>query len=359
MLIGSGTLKNWSQILKESPLDWLLEESNPSIRYFTLRDILDKKEDNSEVLIAKKAIPLSSIVTKILTKQKPEGYWEDPISPYIPKYKSSYWQIMILGHLGMDKTDARVRKACEFIFRFQQDEGGFSCYSLEQLLREYERRKKQGRKPPPVPADEWAAQIYYQQQISCLTGNMSAALIRIGYKDDPRVKKALEWLVKIQMEDGGWQCPYWPVHAKDKHSCFMGTACAMEAFSEIPKQDLTKEMKKTIEKGAEFLIMHRLFKADHHDYKIIKQPWLKLGFPWFWSYNILRGLDVLTKLGYTKDERLRDAVEILMQKRQKNGTWILENAPIGRMHTNIEQKSKPSKWITLIALRVFKRISKN
>jgi hypothetical protein len=350
-------MRSWSRILEESPIDWLLEESNPSIRYFTLKEILDKNEDAPEVMAAKKAIPHSPIVAKIMAKQNPDGYWKDPTSPYLPKYKSSYWQIMILSHLGMDKTDPRTRKACEFIFRFQQDEGGFSSYSMEQLLREYEWRKKKGRKLPPLLPNEWASQIYYQQQLSCLTGNMSAALIRLGYKDDSHVKKALEWLIKIQMKDGGWQCPYWPAHAKDKHGCFYGTICPMEAFSELPKQEWTGQMKQTIEEGAEFLLMHRLFKADHHGFKVIKQAWLKIGFPLFWGYNILRGLDVLTKLGYTSDERLTDALEILLQKRQKGGTWILETAPIGRMHTNIEPKGKPSKWITLTALKVLKRIS--
>lgn len=359
MLRGSETLKTWSQILKENPLDWLLEHSNPSVRYFVLRDLLDKGEDDSEILASKKAIPSSPTVTKILDKQNAEGYWGDPTKPYIPKYRSSYWQIMILGHLGMDKTDERVRKACDWIFRFQQDEGGFSCYSKEQLLREYEWRKKRGRKLPPLPPDEWAEQVYYQQQLSCLTGNIIAALTRIGYKDDPRVKKALTWLVKIQNQDGGWQCPYWPTHVNDKHSCFMGTICPLEAFSEIPKREWTAQMKQSVEKSAEFLLMHRLFKADHHDFKVIKQAWLPFVFPWFWGYNVLRGLDILTKLGYVGDERLTDAIEVLMQKQQEDHTWTLENTPNGRMHTNIEQKGKPSKWITLIALRTLKRVSEN
>jgi hypothetical protein len=90
---------------------------------------------------------------------------------------------------------------------------------------------------------------------------------------------------------------------------------------------------------------------------MISESWLKSSFPWFYGYNILRGLDVLTKLGYAKDERLNDSVEILLQKRQSNGTWILESAPIVRMQTNIEAKGKSSKWITLIALRVLKRLS--
>ena len=348
---------NWQKLLNGSPINWLLEETNPSVRYFTLRDILEKSENDPQVTAAQKAIPTSKIVAKIMSKQHAEGYWQDPTRPYQPKFKSSFWQIMILSQLGMDKKDEQVRKACEFIFKFQLDEGGFYAgSSIQQLLAEYERRQKKGRELQ-MPPDEWARQAYYQQQMSCLTGNMSAALIRIGYKNDPRLQNALEWLVKIQMKDGGWQCPYWPAHAKDKHSCFMGTICALEAFSEIPKQDQPREIRKTVEEGAEFMLMHRLFKADHHNYRVIKEAWLKLGFPWFYNYNILRGLDLLTKLDYTKDERLADAVEVLMQKRRKDGTWVLETAPVGRMHTNIEAKGKPSKWITLIALRTLKRLS--
>jgi hypothetical protein len=341
--------------LKESLIDWLLEKTNPSVQYFTLRDILDKNENHSQVVDAKKAIPKSQVVDKILQQQKPSGYWEGPDNPYHPKYKSSYWAIMTLGQLGIDRTDERVRKSCEYIFQFQLDEGGFSSHTQETASKEYDWLLEKQKKLPS--RDEWTKSLVFEHQYSCLTGNMVAALIRLGYADDPTVKKALEWLVKIQNKDGGWLCPYWKAHVKDKHGCFYGTICPLEAFSEAKKEDLTKEMKETIEKGAEFLLMHRLFKADHHNYKVINQSWLKLSFPWFYGYNILRGLDVLTKLGYAKDERLNDAVEILLKKRQDNGTWILEGAPIGRMQTNIEAKGKPSKWITLIALRVLKRLS--
>jgi hypothetical protein len=345
----------WVKILKESPIDWLLAKTNPCVQCFTLRDILDKNENDFQVVAAKQAIPKSKLINKILQRQKPEGYWEEPDNPYHPKYKSSYWQTMTLGQLGIDRNDERVRRACEYIFQFQSEEGGFSSNTLKHALKEYEWLRKKGKKLPSP--NQWASAIVFEHQYSCLTGNMTAALIRIGYANDQRVRKALEWLVKIQNKDGGWLCPYWKAHIKDKHGCFYGTICPLEAFSEVKKENLTKEMKKTIEKGAEFLLMHRLFKADHHSYKVINDSWLKFSFPWFYGYNILRGLDVLTKLGYLEDERLNDAVEILLQKRQSNGTWILESAPIGRMQTNIEAKGKPSKWITLIALRVLKRLS--
>jgi len=337
-------------------VEWLLEKENPSVRYFTLRDLLDRREDDTELRAAKDAIPTSKVVTRILSQQRLEGYWKEPMSPYHPKYKSSYWQIMTLGQLGMDKGDERVERACEYIFRFQLDRGGFSSYTPERAFKEYEYLRQKGKKLPSP--NEWVPALVFEHQYSCLTGNMAAALIRMGYGNDPRVRKALEWLVKIQNRDGGWLCPYWRAHVKDTHGCFYGTICPLEAFSEAPRKVLTKEMEQTVEKGAEFLLMHRLFKADHHNYKVINQSWLKLGFPWFYGYNILRGLDVLTKLGYTEDERLSDAVKILLQKRREDGKWILESAPTGRMQANLEAVGKPSKWITLIALRVLKRLHK-
>jgi hypothetical protein len=325
-----------------------------------MRDILDKRIDDYELTAAKKAIIASATVVRILRKQNPRGYWEQPDSPYLPKYRSSYWTIMILSLLGMDRTNKQVARACDFIFKFQQAEGGFASESTASAVREYgfrlHRLQKAGRL---LEQREFVSSLIYESQLSCLTGNMVASLIRIGYADDPRVKKSLEWLVRIQNRDGGWLCPYWKAHIRDKHGCFMGTICPMEAFSEVPRNNQPEEVKETISKGAEFLLMHHLFKAEHHGYEMINPAWLKLSFPWFAGYNILRGLDVLTKLGYVKDKRLDDAVETLLQKRQENGAWILENSPTGRMQTNIEAKGRPSKWITLIALRVLKRISED
>ncbi|MBN1682153.1 nitrogen fixation protein NifH [Candidatus Bathyarchaeota archaeon] len=326
---------NIRSLLRGYPTEWLLEENNPSVRYFTLRDILNYSEKDKELIIMKKEIPKDKRILKIFNKQKLEGYWEDPNRPYLPKYKSTYWQIMILSQLGLEKSDERVSKACEFIFQFQLDEGGFSSYE----------------KP-------WSKEKIRENEMSCLTGNVIASLIRLGYIEDKRVWNALKWLIEIQNIDGGWLCPYWKAHIKDKHGCFMGTITPLDAFSEVPSERRTPEMLSAINRGVEFLLMHKLYKADHHDYRIINNNWLKLGFPTFF-YDILRGLTVVTKLGFNKDERLKDALEVLLSKQDNEGRWILESTPIGRMHTTLESKGKPSKWITLNALKVIKNIQLN
>ena len=47
---------DWRSALNEDPVDWLLEAENPSVRYFTLTELLDRPEDDSEVAAAKAGI---------------------------------------------------------------------------------------------------------------------------------------------------------------------------------------------------------------------------------------------------------------------------------------------------------------
>src|SRR5439155_814361 len=42
----------------------------------------------------------------------------------------------------------------------------------------------------------------------CYTANMARGLIRLGYEDDPRVRKTLDWLVKTAHPKGGWTCRF-------------------------------------------------------------------------------------------------------------------------------------------------------
>ncbi len=159
-------MDNWKNVLKADPTEWLLEKDNPSVRYFTLRDILEKPEANVDGAESKKAIMETGSVPKILAKMQVDGYWETPASFYTAKYKGTIWQLLILAELGADPTDERVKEACEFILENSQhsDSGGFAMARSE--------RMGGGRESSVIP---------------CLTGNMVYSLIRLGYLNDPRV----------------------------------------------------------------------------------------------------------------------------------------------------------------------------
>jgi hypothetical protein len=330
---------------------WLLETNNPSVRYLALRHLLGRPESDPEVQQTRSAIADSRWATRVFARQAAGGYWCDPQNPYLPKYKSTYWTLFLLGHLSISRSDERVQRAVEHVFRFQQPDGGFAGYGVERAHQEYgyvaSRQRARGKSPSDE--DTFVADHVRQMTLSCLTGNVVAALLRLGYSDDPRLWRAVDWLVQIQRRDAGWLCPYWKAHVRDKHSCFYATIAAMEGLAETPEDRRSPTMQQAVSRGAEFLLMHRLYRADHHNWEVINPGWLKLAFPLFYGYSVLRGLWVLARLGY-RDERMSDALAVLEQKRTPDGRWILESTPHGQMQVNLEKKGQPSKWLTLYAL---------
>lgn len=195
----------WKSFLKKDTLEWLLEVNNPSVRYFTLTDLMDKRSNSSEVKAAKARIMTEGPIPKILGKQNPVGYWEKPSSVYLPKYKATVWTLSILAELGANGKDERIMKTCEYILNNSQhrESGAFSPYS-----------DKDSGSPYIIP---------------CLTGNMLYSLIRFGYLDDPRVQKGIDWITKYQrFDDAIEKAPKgWPYNAGPRKgdSCWGRHTC--------------------------------------------------------------------------------------------------------------------------------------
>lgn len=344
--------------IKPEVQKWLLEENNPSSKYLAEVFLFNLDKNSPEALEDEKKIYEFQPIKKILEKIEDKSIYDESISPYAPKYKAIYWQAIILSQLGASIRNEKVKELCEFIFKLQHSEGGFTELTKpiaeEAYLNKKKRLEKRGKKIPKM--DDWVSGMVHESELSCLTGNIVSSLINLGYPEtDSRIEKAFKWLTNVQNTDGGWLCPYWRAHIKDKHSCFLGTICSLDALSLIPEGKRIKEIKSAIEKGAEFLLMHRLYKADHHDFKVISEDWLKLKFPLFF-YDFLRGLVVIERLGYLKDKRLSDAINLLLSKESPEGKWNLEKTPEGRMYSSFGKVGEPNKWVTISALKVIKEL---
>jgi hypothetical protein len=94
--------KDWRDALNGDPLPWLLESANPSVRFFTLTEILDRPSNDRDVVAARRGIGTSASVNAILSAMHPDGYWENPGPGYAPKYRSTVWSLMFLDQLGAD-----------------------------------------------------------------------------------------------------------------------------------------------------------------------------------------------------------------------------------------------------------------
>ncbi|OEC88610.1 MULTISPECIES: prenyltransferase/squalene oxidase repeat-containing protein [Methanobacterium] len=327
----------WKSFLNTDPTEWLLEENNPSVRYFTLRNIFERPEMDPEVREAKADIMKTGTVPKILAKQEDGGYWGIPDNFYLRgKYKGTSWQLIILAELGADSADERIKNTCEFMLKNSQDpeSGAFSYISDDNSVGDAEKI------------------------LPCLTANMVWSLIRLDYLDDERVQKALEWLIAHQrFDDEPVELPEGE-HYKIWKKCWGERTChsiivkSLKAFSEIPENKRTPEMENCISKCAEHMLNHRIHKRSQPPAEG-RFKWLEFGFPLMWNIDALEVLGLLTKLGY-KDKRMQEAMDMMISKQNGEGRWTLENTFNGRFQTSIERKGEESKWITLNVLKVLK-----
>jgi hypothetical protein len=313
----------------KTALSWLLEHSQPSVRYLALTQLLGRTEGDPEVRSAKQKVAKVGWAAEILAKQTPGGWWVDGESFYTPKYLSTNWMLLILADLGLTKSNPRIAKACDaWIKRFAKKDGGFG-------------------------ADDWRTSHL------CIVGNTARALVQFGYVDHPKVQSAFEWMVKNQAKLGGWSC-FGSGRNLDSWE-------PMSAFAIYPKQKWNKGMKLAVEKGAEFFLQRELHKQGSH-----YSPWYRFHYPIHYYYDILVGLDFITALGYGDDPRLKFALSLLKKKRRRDGRWVLDavhpdvaggmadwyrrNPKHKPTAFSLETPGRSSKMVTLTAMGVLGRI---
>ena len=338
-------------------VSWLMRQDSPSIRYWTMKDLLGYAENDPELSKARSKIPDSSLVSQILGEQRDGGYWAEAEDCYWPKWQATVWNLILLAEFGLSGDHPQVKKGCEFFL---------------------ETMDAQDRSWPPPEYPDGDLRGYRLVWEPCVTGNMARTLVEFGYQDDPRVGEMFEWLVKEQFADGGWNCEGGGRDKQTKHSSFMSTIEPLWAFSALEPSGWPKGGREAVTRGCEFLLMHRLYKSDH-TFQTINEEWTKLHFPLFYFYDILHGLRVLTALESADDKRTFDAKELLKSKHSSDGTWPLEAtytrsikrnlvkdhgtgewnrvkgegvADVPKLYDELGVIGEPNPWITLNALRV-------
>jgi hypothetical protein len=346
---GGKLTKKWKDYFTDEISNWLLEEANPSVRYFTLTELLDKQEKEIDVKEAKKTIMLNDPVKKILSKQNPDGSFLtqkmaqksqalDPKNGYQPKYKGTIWQTIFLVQLGADPKDPRIKKLCEYILNT-------NYYPEIEVIGVNFMHSERGITTFP-----------------CYAGNMVWALSKLGFYKDYRVKNTIKWLLKYQrFDDGDFKTPdTWPYRGRKdrcfgKHTCYVGCTQALQAMTVIPKKDRNKEVNDFIEKAIDFVLLHKLYKKSRGKERLIKKEYEFLMFPAYYYDDVL---EILNSLIFFKvrDKSMDSAIKFVLDKRQPSGKWLLERTiQPSSMLAKFEEKGSESKWITFRVLSMLKK----
>ena len=317
--------------------NWLFEPSYPSMRDWALMDLEGKESVDAEVLAIQDEIMESPHVRTILAAQDPCGWWVGERDMYLPKYTATTHSLLILAELGAKRTPA-IERGIEHMFRFQRRSGHFL---------------------PDLPTTE-KGKASSVKDGCCFDGNILYYLIHFGYLDDPRTRRLIDFNVTYyDDQNAGWRCRSYPTNAAAvfPKNCYMGATKMLRALSMIPQKKRVGEIQSIIDREVESILRNGVYRYLRNPDGTSKDKagWKRFGFPLFYQSDALEVLDTLSRLG-VRDNRMTTAIDLVLGAQQPDGRWLLENTFNGKMWVDIEEKWKPSKWITLRALRTLKRL---
>jgi hypothetical protein len=191
---------------------------------------------------------------------------------------------------------------------------------------------------------------------------VTRALLDFGYWDDPRLQHAADGLARSITGTGypayrrsAVRAPGFACGANSGLPCAWGAIRALWALNGVPAVARTPTIEAAIDASTDFLLEYDLGLANYPCPRGISSNWFKFGYPLAYATDILLNLEVLVEAGFGEDPRLTGALRLVRSKQDANGRWLMEHTYNGKMWADIERQGKPSKWVTLRALRVLSR----
>lgn len=310
---------------------WLIDpdESDPSIRWQVMRDLVGAPPE--EVAAERARVATEGFGARLLALQADDGRWGG--AAWNRGWDSTMHALMLLRDLGLDPASDVARHA---------------------VGRVRDRVTWEGCGPPECAHNPFFA----GETEPCINAQVAAAGAYFGQDVEPLIRR----LLAEQLPDGGWNCDA-PGDGEcgSVRSSFHTTICVLEALLAFERAGGgDPRVAAARSRGEEYLLERRLFRRRSTgepiaDRKAPGADWLRFAFPTWWHYDVLRGLDYLRDAGVAPDERVAEAVERVRARRDADGRWPLDTRYPGTMPIEIDDApGRPSRWITLRALRVLR-----
>ena len=340
---------------------WLTSPDNPAVAVLTRRHMLGepRSADLDALWARRNEYPP---VARILELMAPDGTWTTPGRDY-QKYGGNLWQIHFLGELFADGDDVRVRAAATYAFSRQLADGSWSC---------------NGRPAAAIP---------------CLTANVGRALARLGFARDERIVRALGYCVSLYDAFGCLTCgtpgrdgkpaAEWGASGSTLNGyCHMLAPKLLLFLAEVPRElwpagaeglrdecvrvlrdkevfrCLPQESREFLDlyytaKSAERSGLREMYLRDHPTLHYKDKPgWLRFGYPLSYNSDALEALHALALHGEPWHSGYVPALDAVRAAASDDMRWTLRTTFNGKMLADVEEKGRPSRWLTWRALSV-------
>lgn len=204
--------------------------------------------------------------------------------PYWPKWNSPWWHMTLLWELDLAERipeRAAHRMAISLATQYTKRFPGFD--------------------------DTISTTGYRYQKVPwchCSLGTILQVLSACGQDIDRILPWTRSWLLQHQLPDGGLNCEEAAYLKPSAKSSIVSTLPPLEAILALSKGKPTAAEAAFLDKGAHYLLAHRMFRAAGAEGRIINPDWTRPSFPRFYDYDILRGLVILVRWAHINNRTL-------------------------------------------------------
>ncbi len=313
-----------------SPSDvvaWLLD-SDPALRWQVERDLLDLPASRWQATRAR--IAREGFGAALLQRQDPDGQWaggaffprgylDDPAEQGRPgqPWTATTWSLTTLREWGMDPAPL-----------VERDTAGLLAVNAHW---EYD---------PTLP--------YWGGEVDCCINAMTLAN---GLWLGADVESIATWFVENRQPDGGWNCER---DSGSRRSSFHSTLNTLRALLIHERSTGGSAATRAARAAGEEYLLERTLTRRLTTGDIVG-PWVDhFLHPPRHVYSALRALDHF-RLAGRKDPRMEEAVAMVRDAQQTDGTWLQQKVLPGAVWFDVDvPEGEASKWLTLQALRVLR-----
>lgn len=302
--------------VKSEIIDWLLK-GDVSIQYQVHRDLLNSDKETKNNFQSK--IHKKGWAKLLLSKRDPttklwgSGY-------YTPKWVSTHYTLLELKNLGIKPDNHDYIESASLLLDYMWfNKGKVSKNKFQDM---------------------------------CVSG-MILSIVTYSKIQSEKIYEIIDYILDKQMIDGGWNCSW----EKSKKSSVHTTLTILEAIRDYLNNEYyykIDELKIKKREAEELLLKRRIFKKLKND-EPISAAFTRFPYPDRWYFNFLRALDYFQSVDHDYDSRMNEAIELLLKKRNKEGTWNNYAMITREVHFIPENPGKPSRMNTLKSIRVLQK----